>query len=64
MMNTCAAFSRVGLPMIAEAYAIRLPVVLNLAPALPLLHDVLKKVSVLILNESEASLLSGQRVEK
>jgi ribokinase len=49
--------------LIEEAYTISLPVVLNLAPALPLSRDVLKKVSVLILNESEASLLSGQHVE-
>ena len=38
-------------------------VVLNVAPAQPLPKEVLAQVSVLIVNESEASLLSGQRVE-
>jgi len=38
-------------------------VVLNVAPAQPLSKEVLKQVSVLVVNESEASLLSGQRVE-
>jgi ribokinase len=49
--------------LIAEAYASGIRVVLNLAPAQQLAHDLLRKVSVLIVNESEASLLSGQRVE-
>ncbi len=38
-------------------------VVLNLAPAQPLHKKLLAQVSVLIVNESEASLLSGQRVD-
>ena len=38
-------------------------VVLNLAPAQPLPREVLQQVSVLIVNESEATLLSGQRIE-
>ena len=38
-------------------------VVLNVAPAQPLSKELLAQVSVLVVNESEASLLSGQRVE-
>jgi len=38
-------------------------VVFNVAPAQPLPKELLQQVSVLIVNESEASLLSGQRVE-
>ncbi len=38
-------------------------VVLNVAPAQSLSKEILAQVSVLIVNESEASLLSGQRVE-
>lgn len=38
-------------------------VVLNLAPAQPLPREVLQQVSVLVVNENEAALLSGQRVE-
>ena len=38
-------------------------VVLNVAPAQSLSKEVLTQVSVLVVNESEASLLSGQRVE-
>jgi ribokinase len=49
--------------LIEEASTIGIPVVLNLAPAQNLPHDILSKVSVLIVNESEASLLSGQHVE-
>jgi len=49
--------------LIAEAYTIGLRIVLNLAPAQELPRELLRKVSVLTLNESEASLLSGQRVE-
>ena len=39
------------------------PVILNLAPAQPLPWEVLAQLAVLIVNETEASLLSGQRVE-
>jgi ribokinase len=49
--------------LIAEAHAIGIRIVLNLAPAQELPLDLLRKVSVLIVNESEASLLSGQHVE-
>jgi ribokinase len=49
--------------LIEEAHALGRRVVLNLAPARQLSDDLLRKVSVLIVNESEASLLSGQRVE-
>lgn len=38
-------------------------VVLNVAPAQSLSKELLAQVSVLVVNESEASLLSGQRVE-
>jgi ribokinase len=38
-------------------------VILNLAPAHVLSRETLQQVSVLILNETEATLLSGQRVE-
>ncbi len=38
-------------------------VVLNVAPAQPLAKELLAQVSVLIVNEGEASLLSGQRIE-
>lgn len=38
-------------------------VVLNLAPVQPLPREVLQQVSVLVVNESEATLLSGQRIE-
>jgi ribokinase len=38
-------------------------VALNLAPAHPLSWEILQQVDVLIVNESEASLLSGQRVD-
>lgn len=49
--------------LISIAYAAHVPVVLNLAPAHSLPREVLRMVSILILNETEASLLSGQRVE-
>jgi len=39
------------------------PVVLNLAPAQSLPWETLQQVDVLIVNESEASMLSGQRVD-
>ncbi len=39
-----------------------IPVVLNVAPAQPLAVETLKQVSVLVVNETEASLLSGQRI--
>jgi ribokinase len=45
------------------AAAIGIPVILNLAPAQSLPRVTLEQISVLILNETEASILSGQRVE-
>lgn len=47
----------------ATAYQIGVPVVLNLAPAQPLPREMLKQLHVLVVNETEASLLSGQKVE-
>ncbi|MBV9691794.1 MAG: ribokinase [Ktedonobacteraceae bacterium] len=48
--------------LVATAWHIGIPIVLNLAPAQPLAVETLRQVSVLVLNETEASLLSGQRV--
>jgi ribokinase len=47
----------------AAAYQAGVPVVLNLAPAQPLPREMLKQLHVLVVNETEASLLSGQKVE-
>ncbi len=49
--------------LIAAAYNAGVPVVLNLAPSQPLARDVLRQVETLIVNETEASLPSGQRVD-
>ena len=49
--------------LIAAAHDRSVPVVLNLAPAQPLPWEILQQVDILIVNENEASLLSGQRVE-
>src|SRR5947209_3070541 len=49
--------------LIAAAHNAGVPVVLNLAPAQPLSKEVLQQLEVLVVNESEASLLSGQRVD-
>ncbi|HJT56649.1 MAG TPA: ribokinase [Ktedonobacteraceae bacterium] len=49
--------------LIAAGHERGVPVILNLAPAQPLPWEILQQVNVLILNENEASLLSGQRVE-
>ena len=48
---------------IREAHQRGVRIVLNLAPAQPLPQEILRQISVLILNESEISLLSGQNVE-
>jgi len=48
--------------LITAAHKSSVPVILNLAPAQPLPKAVLQQVDVLIVNETEASLLSGQRV--
>lgn len=49
--------------LIAAAHAADRLVVLNLAPAQQLAQTTLQQVSILVLNENEASLLSGQQVE-
>jgi ribokinase len=49
--------------LVSAGHNAGIPVVLNLAPAQPLPSETLKQVEVLIVNETEASLLSGQRVE-
>jgi ribokinase len=49
--------------LITHAHSVHTPVILNLAPAQPLPRELLQQVSVLIVNETEASLLSGQRVD-
>jgi ribokinase len=49
--------------LIEVAATMKIPVVLNLAPAQSLPRATLKQVSILVLNETEASILSGQRVE-
>lgn len=49
--------------LIDQAARANVPVILNLAPAHSLPLETLQKVSVLIVNESEASLLTGQRVD-
>lgn len=49
--------------LVALAHSVHTPVVLNLAPAQPLPREILQQISVLIVNETEASLLSGQRVD-
>ncbi|HEV2662778.1 MAG TPA: ribokinase, partial [Ktedonobacteraceae bacterium] len=47
----------------AHAHKLGVPVTLNLAPAQQLPHETLRQLAVLIVNEGEASLLSGQNVE-
>jgi len=49
--------------VIAHAHKLGVPAILNLAPAQPLPRETLRQLSVLIVNENEAGLLSGQRVE-
>jgi len=49
--------------LISAAHKGDVPVVLNLAPGQPLSKETLKQVRVLVVNETEASLLSGQRVD-
>lgn len=48
--------------LIEKADTLGIPVTLNLAPAQALSRDLLRKVSVLVLNETEATHLSGQQV--
>ncbi|HLI09728.1 MAG TPA: ribokinase [Ktedonobacteraceae bacterium] len=47
----------------AAGYHAGVPVVINLAPAQPLPEETLRRLSLLIVNKNEASLLSGQRVD-
>jgi ribokinase len=47
---------------IAAGYNAGIPVVLNLAPAQPLSKEALQQLAILVVNETEAGLLSGQRV--
>jgi ribokinase len=49
--------------LITAAHKNGVQTILNLAPAQKLPLEILQKLSVLIVNESEASLLSGQQVE-
>jgi ribokinase len=49
--------------LIAAAHKGSVPVVLNLAPGQPLSKETLEQVEVLVVNETEATLLSGQRVD-
>lgn len=49
--------------LVTAAHNTGVPVILNLAPAQPLPRETLQQLEVLIVNESEASLLSGQRVD-
>ncbi|MBA2394528.1 MAG: ribokinase [Ktedonobacteraceae bacterium] len=49
--------------VIAHAHRQNVPVILNLAPAQQLPRKTLQQLSVLVVNETEASLLSGQRLE-
>lgn len=49
--------------LVREAHELGVQVVLNVAPAYALPREVLRHVSILIVNETEATMLSGQRVE-
>ncbi len=51
------------LRLIALGHSAGIPVVLNLAPAQSLPKEALQQLAILVVNETEASLLSGQRVE-
>src|SRR5579859_3234116 len=49
--------------LVAAGHQTRVPVILNLAPAQPLPWETLQQLTALIVNETEASMLSGQRVD-
>ncbi|MGB8346117.1 MAG: PfkB family carbohydrate kinase, partial [Ktedonobacteraceae bacterium] len=49
--------------LVAAAYKVGVPAILNLAPARSLPKNTLRQLTALIVNEGEASLLSGQQVE-
>ena len=51
------------LTLIAAGHKAGIPVILNLAPAQTLPGKTLSQLAILIVNETEASLLSGQRVD-
>jgi ribokinase len=69
MKQTSALVMQLEIPLetvqrvTAYAHKLGVPVTLNLAPAQQLPRETLRQLSVLIVNESEASLLSGQGVE-
>jgi ribokinase len=50
------------LELISVGHRVGIPVVLNLAPAQPLPREALQQLAILVVNETEASLLSGQQV--
>lgn len=45
--------------LVSAAWMAGVPVILNLAPAQPIANEILSRLEVLIVNETEASLLSG-----
>jgi ribokinase len=49
--------------LIAAGHKTGVPVILNLAPAQAVPWDTLQQLTALILNETEASMLSGQRID-
>src|SRR5579863_45308 len=49
--------------MIVAGHQAGIPIILNLAPAQPLTWDTLEQLTALIVNETEASMLSGQRID-
>lgn len=49
--------------LVTAGYQGGVPVILNLAPAQPLPWETLQQLSALIVNETEASMLSGQRID-
>ncbi len=49
--------------LIGAGHQAGVPVILNLAPAQPLPWDTLQLLTALIVNETEASMLSGQRID-
>ncbi len=49
--------------LVAAGHQGGVPVILNLAPAQPLPWETLQQLTALIVNETEASMLSGQRID-
>ncbi|MFL5628926.1 MAG: ribokinase [Ktedonobacteraceae bacterium] len=49
--------------LVNAAHKANVPVILNLAPSQPVTKETLQQVEVLVVNETEASLISGQRVD-